>query len=149
MAFTLISIICITSAGASVIFKGNFCTILHPDESVIAKVTHTDGLYRLSANVAETINDDKYTLYANAARRPYRYSNSTVILATSIMELSKMQYEMVLSKDSKLTLKMLMSNFAKHVRLENLQHSHSRRSHSPVQVILERESIGTYGDLRV
>ena len=70
MAFTLISIICITSAGASVIFKGNFCTILHPDESVIAKVTHTDGLYRLSANVAETINNDKYTLYANAARRP-------------------------------------------------------------------------------
>ena len=70
MAFTLISIICITSAGASVIFKGNFCTILHPDESVIAKVAHTDGLYRLSANVMETINDDEYTLYANAARRP-------------------------------------------------------------------------------
>ena len=70
MAFTLISVICITSAGASVIFKGNFCTILHPDESVIAKVAHTDGLYRLSANVAETINDDEYTLYANAARRP-------------------------------------------------------------------------------
>ena len=70
MAFTLISIICITLAGASVIFKGNFCTILHPDESVIAKVAHTDGLYRLSANVAETINDDEYTLYANAARRP-------------------------------------------------------------------------------
>ena len=125
MAFTLILIICITSAVASVIFKGNFCTILHPDESVIAKVTHTDGLYHLSANVVETINDDEYTLYANAARRPYRYLNSTVILATSIMELSKMQYEMVLSKDLKLTLKMLMSNFVKHVRLENLQHSHS------------------------
>ena len=57
-------------AGASVIFKGNFCTILHPDESVITKVTHTDGLYHLSANVVETINDDEYTLYANAARRP-------------------------------------------------------------------------------
>ena len=70
MAFTLISIICITSAGASVIFKSNFCTILHPDESVIAKVAHTDGLYHLSANVAETINNDEYTLYANAAKRP-------------------------------------------------------------------------------
>ena len=69
MTFTLISIICITLAGASVIFKGNFCTILHPDESVITKVAHTDGLYHLSANVAETINDDKYTLYANAARK--------------------------------------------------------------------------------
>ena len=70
MAFTLISIICITLAGASVIFKGNFCTIFHPDESVITKVAHTDGLYHLSANVVETINDDEYTLYTNAARRP-------------------------------------------------------------------------------
>ena len=70
MAFTLILIICITLAGASVIFKDNFCTILYPDESVIAKVAHTDGLYHLSANVVETINDDEYTLYANTARRP-------------------------------------------------------------------------------
>ena len=60
-----------------------------------------------------------------------------------------MQFEMVLLKDLKLTLKMLMSNFVRHVQLENLQHSHSQRSHSSMQAILERESIGTYGDLQV
>ena len=70
MAFTLILIICITSAGASVILKGNFCTILYPDESVITKVAHTDGLYHISANVMETINDNQYTLYVNATWRP-------------------------------------------------------------------------------
>ena len=45
IAFTLILIICITSSGASVVFKGNFCTILHPDKTIIAKIAHSDGLY--------------------------------------------------------------------------------------------------------
>ena len=70
IAFTLISIICITSSGASVIFKGNFCTILHPDETIIEKITHSDGLYRLSANVAATIPDGKFQQYANATWKP-------------------------------------------------------------------------------
>ena len=69
---------------------------------------------------------------------PSHYMNSTVILATSIMEPSKMQYGMVSSKNSKLTPIMLVSNFARCVQLENLQHSHSQRSRSPMQVILER-----------
>ena len=51
-------------------FQRIFCTILHPDESVIAKVTHSNGLYHLSANVVETINNDQYTLYVNATWRP-------------------------------------------------------------------------------
>ena len=70
MAFILILILCITSAGASVIFKDNFCTIIHPDESVITKVTHTDGLYCMSANVVETINNNQYMLYMNPVWRP-------------------------------------------------------------------------------
>ena len=47
-----------------------FCTILHPDESVISKVTHSDGQYHMTANIAETITKDQYTLYVNATWRP-------------------------------------------------------------------------------
>ena len=70
MAFTLISIICITSAGASVTFTGNFCTITHSDGTIVTKIAHSDGLYWLSANVAITISDKQYQMYANIAWKP-------------------------------------------------------------------------------
>ena len=70
------------------------------------------------------------------------YINSIVILATSIMELSEVQYEIVSLKDLRLTLIMLMSNSVRHVQLENLQNSHSKWSCSSMQVISESVSTG-------
>ena len=70
MVFTLISIRCITSTGALVTFKGNLCIITHLDGSTVAKITHSDGLYWLSTNVASTISDKQYQMYVNVSWKP-------------------------------------------------------------------------------
>ena len=135
----------LTLAGAWVIFNSNFCTIFHPDKSVITKVTRTDGLYHMSANVVETINEDQYTLYVNGTWRPLLYELHC--------HLSHIHYEAIRDEIwdglSKSTLIMLISNSVRCVQLEDLQHSHSQRSCPPMQTILERVSIGTYRDLQV
>ena len=67
MVFTLISIICITSTGVSVTFEGNLCTITHSDGTTVVKIAHSYGLYWLSTNIATTISDEEYQMYANVA----------------------------------------------------------------------------------
>jgi len=52
MAFTLISIGCLTRAGLSVNFVGNICKIGYPDGRVVGTVPYTAGLYRLVAAIA-------------------------------------------------------------------------------------------------
>jgi hypothetical protein len=52
MAFTLISIGCLTQAGLSVSFVGNSCTIGYPEGRVIGTIPYTAGLYRLVAALA-------------------------------------------------------------------------------------------------
>ena len=80
---------------------------------------------------------------------PYHYTNSTAVLAASIMEPLKMQFKMVLLKDLKLTLIMVMSNFAKLVQLENQQPNRFQRNHSPVQLISERVHWDLWGPASV
>ena len=131
------------------VFKGNFCTILHPNESIIAKVTHSDGLYCMSANIAETINNNQFTLYTNMAWRPLSLYELHCRLGHIHYGAIKDAIRNGLVKGLELTLIMVMSNFAKLAQLENQQPNCFQRNHSPVQPILERVSTGTYGDLRV
>ena len=70
MVFTIISIVCITSAGALVTFEGNLCTITHSDGTAVVKIAHSDGLYQLSANIATTISDEQYQMYVNIVWKP-------------------------------------------------------------------------------
>jgi hypothetical protein len=52
MAFTLISIGCLTRAGLSVNFVGNICKIGYPNGRVVGTVPYSAGLYRLVAAIA-------------------------------------------------------------------------------------------------
>ena len=65
------------------------------------------------------------------------------------MEPLKMLFEMVLSKDLKSTLIMVMSNFAKLAQLENRQPNLFQMNHSPVQPILERVHWDLWGPASV
>ena len=52
MAFTLISIGCLTRAGLSVNFIGNICKIGYPNGRIVGTVPYTAGLYWLVAAIA-------------------------------------------------------------------------------------------------
>ena len=70
MVFTLISIVCITSTGALITFKGNLCTMTHLDRTTVVKIVHSNRLYQLSTNIATTISEEQYQMYANAVWKP-------------------------------------------------------------------------------
>ena len=52
MAFTLISIGCLTKGGYSITFAGNTCKIINPQSRVVGIVPYSAGLYRLVAALA-------------------------------------------------------------------------------------------------
>ena len=135
MAFTLISIICIASAGESVNFKGNFCTILHPDKTIIAKITHSDGLYHVCKC------DCNNTQWQNSAVCRCHMETSLIIWGP----LSSRSYPL----DLKSTLIMQMRSSVRCVQQENQPQNHSWRNLRLMKTTSEKESIGTYGDLWV
>lgn len=56
MAFTLISIGCLTRARLNVSFVGNSCKIGYPNGRTVRTVPYTEGLYQLVAAIAGELN---------------------------------------------------------------------------------------------
>ena len=57
MAFTLISVSCVTRAGFSLFIKGGTCTIRSPTSKVIGSIPEIRGLYRVvNTQIPHTAN---------------------------------------------------------------------------------------------
>ena len=64
MAFTHISISCLNKAGFSVTFNKGMCTIKDLKAKTIATIPHSNGLYKIAAQLSKNTTDTANTTCA-------------------------------------------------------------------------------------
>ena len=90
MAFTLISVRRLDHAKCSVTFQDGVCMIKNPTGQVMAKVPHSNGLYRV--NQSHTQANSNYATLSTVKSILIKLTKSWVILG---MQQSSMQSQMV------------------------------------------------------